>query len=203
MSDITQNSGAKPEPQIANGWTAREAQAMDAHISRKVAQEWSRSEPSNAEYRRAERISDATDPMHDAQREAQANAHRGPAAVREMTPQEQARDYERVNGASDRARAEEIRLYGPGGYKGDPGTDAAERRAEIQGDATMQSLPGIARRERLQDDSSTSASRRQFSEQYRDSLVAAGRTQERASAVRAPSQDSGPDDVARRGRGRS
>lgn len=74
-------------------------------------------------------------------REAQASAYQPDrASTREMTPAEQARDYERVNGAYNRARAEEVRRYGPGGYKGDPGTDAAERRAEVMGDATMQSL---------------------------------------------------------------
>lgn len=59
---------------------------------------------------------------------------------RPMTPAEQAADYERVNGAYNRARAQEVRDYGPKGYRGDPGEDAAERRAERQSDATMQSL---------------------------------------------------------------
>lgn len=59
---------------------------------------------------------------------------------RPMTPAEQAADYERVNGASDRARAQEVRQHGPGGYRGDPGESAAERRAERQGDATTQRL---------------------------------------------------------------
>lgn len=59
---------------------------------------------------------------------------------RPMTPAEQARDYERVNGASDRARAQEVRQHGAGGYRGDPGENATERRAERQSDATMQRL---------------------------------------------------------------
>lgn len=57
-----------------------------------------------------------------------------------MSSAQQAADYERVNGASDRARAQEVRDHGPGGYRGDPGQDAAERRAERQGDATMQRI---------------------------------------------------------------
>lgn len=62
---------------------------------------------------------------------------------RQMTPAQQAADYERVNGAFDRARAQEVREHRPGGYRGDPGLDAAERRADRQGDATMQHLPEL------------------------------------------------------------
>jgi len=62
------------------------------------------------------------------------------SASREMTPKEQEKDYERVNGSFDRARAAEVRQYGRNGYQGDPGENAAERRAERQGDATMQHL---------------------------------------------------------------
>lgn len=70
----------------------------------------------------------------------------GPA--REMTPKEQTRDYERVNGAFDRARSAEVRQYGPNGYQGDPDIKASERRAEIMGDATMQKLPSITQDQR-------------------------------------------------------
>jgi hypothetical protein len=61
--------------EIANGWTTREAQAMDAHISAKVASNPYRAEAPNSSYRQAERVSDATNPMHDFRREAQANAY--------------------------------------------------------------------------------------------------------------------------------
>lgn len=61
--------------QIANGWTRKEAEAMDAHISGKVAREWARTEPSGADYRKAERASHPTDRMHDARREAEADAY--------------------------------------------------------------------------------------------------------------------------------
>lgn len=70
-----QADAAKPKPQTANGWTPREAEAMNAHLNAKAARDGQRSEPSNAEYRKAERASDATDPMHDARRERQADAH--------------------------------------------------------------------------------------------------------------------------------
>lgn len=62
--------------QIANGWTAAEAAAVEQRISARVGAEYVRSEPSNAEYRRAEAKSDATHPMHDAARERQADAHK-------------------------------------------------------------------------------------------------------------------------------
>lgn len=149
MSNSNQSRPTQPETQIANGWTARETQAMDAHSSAKVASDPFRVEAPNSSYRQAERASDATDPMHDSRREAQANAYKSDRAIpREMTPIEQAKDYERVNGAFDRARAQEVRQYGPDGYKGDPSTNAAERRAEAMGDATMQRLPNVTQAQR-------------------------------------------------------
>lgn len=65
---------------IANGWTAAEAASMERQISARVGADHIRSEPSNADTRRAERMSDATDPMHDAKRERQADAYK-PAQV--------------------------------------------------------------------------------------------------------------------------
>ena len=134
-------NAAKP-PEVAKGWTEAEAKQMDAHISQKVAKEAARTEPTAAATRLAERQADATDPMHDKRREAQANAHKP------MTPKQQAKDYERVNGAADRARAAEVKQHGSDGYKGDPGVTAAEKRAEKQGDATTQSLPKVKQTKR-------------------------------------------------------
>ena len=45
---------------------------MNAHLDAKAAREWERSEPDHELVRRAERMADPTDPMHDARREAQA-----------------------------------------------------------------------------------------------------------------------------------
>lgn len=49
---------------------------MNAHIDAKAAREWERSEPASESVRRAERMADATDPMHDERRERQADNHR-------------------------------------------------------------------------------------------------------------------------------
>ena len=48
----------------------------------------------------------------------------------------QALDFEKVNGPSERARAAEVKAFGARGYRGDPGTDAAEMRADRAMDAT-------------------------------------------------------------------
>ena len=55
---------------------------MNAHMDAKAAREWERTEPSHELVRRAERMADPTDPMHDARREAQADAHRPAQAHR-------------------------------------------------------------------------------------------------------------------------
>lgn len=101
--DIIKSLGVRDRTtEIANGWTRQEAEAMNAHLDAKAAREWERSEPDNASARRAERMADATDPMHDARREQQADTYRARQAARDAA---RARAAPSVHSDADRARA--------------------------------------------------------------------------------------------------
>lgn len=80
MSDRPNPQDDKP---IANGWTQNEAVAMEKHISARVGDAWVRSEPSNADYKRAERMSDPTDRIHDVGRERAADNYKPTQAARD------------------------------------------------------------------------------------------------------------------------
>ena len=72
--DRAQPAVAEPQGEaVANGWTRKEAEAMEAHIGTKYTRE--HPEPSAAATRQAERMADPTDRMHDARREAEADAY--------------------------------------------------------------------------------------------------------------------------------
>lgn len=100
-SDILKS--ASEDRQIANGWTEREAKTMFEHISTKYANEPGVARNASSDsVRRAERMADATDPMHDARREQQADTYRARQAARDAA---RARAAPSVHSDADRARA--------------------------------------------------------------------------------------------------
>ena len=133
MSDA-QGNDTRDGDVVANGWTRKEAEAMDAHIGAKYARE--HPEPSEAATRQAERMADPTDRMHDARREAEADAYgrRTETAQRPATPKEdvEARtgDYQQL---LERAQ-NDVRKAG-----GDP--DASWRAMEAAADKLTGATP--------------------------------------------------------------
>lgn len=72
---------AEGSKETASGWTRDEALAMAAYLDEKTGLTMARSEPSDADYARAEAMADPTHPthpMHDEQREAEADAFKEP-----------------------------------------------------------------------------------------------------------------------------
>ena len=98
---LARASRAEPDGEmIANGWTRKEAEAMDAHIGAKYTRE--HPEPSEAATRQAERMADPTDRMHDARREREADA----VQARRETVRQTAADYRAGLIATAPARSE-------------------------------------------------------------------------------------------------
>jgi hypothetical protein len=67
--------------EIANGWTEREAEAMNRRIAKREGERTLVAEPSAAAMRKAEAAADPTRPMHEKTHEHRAEAHVAEAGV--------------------------------------------------------------------------------------------------------------------------